>query len=148
MIGILGIGNKLRGDDGVGIVVAQNMKDRDLPSDVKVYEVGSGGLKVLHRLEELDKVILVDSVRFGKSPGDYTFFSPDEAKSMKGFSGTHGTDVLEVIELSERIDKSPEEILILGIQPKSFSLGDDLSPVLQERLPDILDELEEKVNSL
>jgi len=148
MIGILGIGNKLRGDDGIGIVVAQSMKNRDLPSDVEVYEVGSGGLKVLHRLENFEKVILVDSVRFGESPGDYSFFSPEEVKSMKGFSGTHGTDVLEIIELSEKIDKSPEEILILGVQPKSLSLGDDISPVLQDKLSDILDELEKKVNSL
>ncbi len=148
MIGILGIGNTLRGDDGVGIVIAQKMKDRDFSADVKVYEVGSGGLKVLHRLEELEKVILVDSVRFDGSPGDYRFFSPEEVKSMKGVSGTHGTDVLEIIELSEEIDESPEEILILGIQPKSLSLGEDLSPVLEDKLSVILDDLEEKVNSL
>ena len=148
MIGILGIGNTLRGDDGVGIVIAQKMRDRDFPPDVKVYEVGSGGLKVLHRLEELEKVILVDSVRFDASPGDHRFFSPEEVKSMKGISGTHGTDFLEIIELSEKVDESPEDILILGIQPKSLSLGDDLSPVLENKLPNILDDLEEKINSL
>lgn len=148
MKGVIGIGNTLKGDDGIGMILAQKMEEREIPPDVKVFDAGTGGMKILHRLKDLEKAIIIDAVRFGGDPGDHVFFSPDEVKSLRESRGTHGTDLLEVLELSERVGEAPEDVLILGIQPKDDSTRSGISPELEKKIPEIMEELDKKVKSV
>ncbi len=146
MIGVIGIGNTLKGDDGVGVLLARRMKEKNLPSDVKIFDAGTGGMKILHILKDLEKVIIVDAVRFGGDAGDYVFFSPEEVESLRNSGGTHGTSLFEILDLSEKVEEAPEEILILGIQPKDDSIGDNISSELEDKLPDFEEELSKKLS--
>lgn len=148
MKGIIGIGNTLKGDDGIGVILARKMEERDLPSNIKVFDAGTGGMKILHQLKNLEKAIIVDAVHFGGKLGEHVFFSPSEVRSLKESGGTHQTNLFEILELSERVGEAPENILIYGIQPKNNDMDSDLSPELKNKIPELEEELYKKIKAI
>lgn len=148
MNGIIGVGNPFKGDDGIGLRLLEEIERKGLPEDVQTFDVGTNSLRVLHVLSDLDKAIILDAVHFGGSPGEYTFFRPAEVKSLKESRGSHNIDLLEILELSKRLNEEPEEIVLMGIEPGSTSLSNDFSPSLKSRIPELTDVLYQKTKSL
>lgn len=147
MNGIIGIGNTLRGDDGIGVILAKKM-ERKVPSNVRVFDAGSGIIDILHILENLDKAIIVDAVHFGGKPGELKFFEPKEAKSLVESKKSHDLDLLEVLELSDLLEELPKQILIMGIEPKNISLRKGLSSTLENKIPELTKKLYEKAKTI
>ncbi|MFW5904464.1 MAG: hydrogenase maturation protease [Candidatus Saliniplasma sp.] len=147
-IGVIGLGNPLNGDDGIGIVLIQKLEERGKSPHISIFDAGTGGMKVLHFLKDLDKVIIIDAVDLDKEPGDFVFFNPEEVKSLKEPSGTHDSNLFEVLELSKDLGEIPDEIIIMGIQPKCTEIGEDLSDEVENNLENMLDSLEEMISEL
>lgn len=147
-LGVIGIGNTLKGDDGIGVVLVDRLKGGDFPGEVEFHEVGTSGLNIIHYLKDLDNAIIVDALRNEGEPGNSTFFRPDEVDNSIKIRSTHDANLLEAIDLSETLGERPEEIVIMGIIPKDMSLRDELSPLLKEKLPELEEKLREKINSL
>ncbi|MBS7287946.1 MAG: hydrogenase maturation protease, partial [Candidatus Freyarchaeota archaeon] len=78
---VIGVGNYLLGDEGVGVHVINRMKGGSLPEGVEVVDGGVGGLFLLEFFEKADKVILVDAVLGGGKPGDIYVIKPEELES-------------------------------------------------------------------
>lgn len=147
-LGVLGIGNTLKGDDGIGVVLVNRISEKDFSGDVEFQEVGTSGLNILHYLKDLDKALIIDALRSEGEPGDYLFFGPEEVDSSIKVRSTHDANLLEAIELSETLGERPEEITIMGIIPEDMSIGEDLSDSLTEKLPELEEKLTEKIRSL
>ncbi len=147
MKGVIGVGNPIKGDDGIGVRLAENVESRELPDDLKVYELGVENFEILHVLKDLEKVILVDAVRFSGNPGDHRFFSPEEVESLKGSGGPHSVDILEILSLSDRLGERPDEVLIMGIEPKNTDFGDEFSSPVEKRVPELTDILYDRMKS-
>lgn len=145
MKGVIGIGNPFKGDDGIGLKLLEEIEKKDIPEDVRTYDMGSETFDLIHVLKDLDKAIIIDAVQFGGSPGDYRFFTPDEVNSLKKSDTPHGTDILEVLSLSEKLDEMPEKILIMGVQPKDTDLGEGFSRPLESNVPELVEKLYEKI---
>ncbi len=143
--GVVALGNPFRGDDGISTVLARELDNEDLPSNIEIFDAGIGGIKVLHILEKLDKVILVDAVFFGGEPGEYVFFESDEIESLKASGESHDFNIFEVLELSKELHEGPDEVLVMGIQPKDVSMHEELSEELKEKVPVLLAELRKKI---
>lgn len=144
-LGVLGVGNTLKGDDGIGVVLLNRLRESDLPGEVEFYEVGTSGMNILHHLKDLDAAIIIDAIRSKGEPGDSVFFSPDDVDNDLEVRGTHDANLLEAIELSETMGERPDRVVIMGIIPKNMEINEDLSSPLQDRLPELEDELREKV---
>lgn len=147
-LGVLGIGNTLKGDDGIGIVLVNRLQDKDIPGGVEFHEVGTSGMNILHYLKDLETAVIVDAIRSEGEPGDSVFFHPDEVDSDIEVRSTHDANLLEAIELSEAMGERPDRIVIMGVIPKDMPIRDELSPALQEKLPELLGKLRDKVVSL
>lgn len=147
-IGIIGIGNPLNGDDGIGIVLIQELKKRGNFPNISIFDAGTGGMKILHFLKDLDKVIIIDAVDIDRSPGNFVFFSPEDVKSLRKPSGTHDSNLFEVLELSNDLGEIPDEVVIMGIQPKFTDIGEELSAEVENNIENMLDSLEEKISIL
>lgn len=147
-LGVLGIGNTLKGDDGIGVVLVNRISEEDFSGDVEFQEVGTSGLNILHYLKDLDKALIIDALRSDGEPGSSIFFRPDEVEDSIKVRSTHDANLLEAIELSETLGERPEEITIMGIIPEDMSLRDELSPELKEKLPELEEKLRGKINSL
>ena len=144
-LGVLGVGNTLKGDDGIGVVLLNRLKGSEIPGEVVFYEVGTSGMNILHHLKDLDTAVIIDAVRSKGEPGDSVFFSPDDVDNDLDVRSTHDANLLEAIELSETMGERPDRVVIMGIIPKNMEINEDLSSPLRDRLPELEAELREKV---
>jgi hydrogenase maturation protease len=137
---ILGIGNILLSDEGVGVHVANELAKMDLPPDVSVVEGGTDGFRLLNVITEADRLIIVDALKGGAEPGSIYRFDVGDVKSCpSGFkTSVHQIGILEVIDLSGLIGKTPHTTVI-GIEPKSLEMTMELSPEVREKVPKIID---------
>ncbi len=143
-IAVFGLGNPLMSDEGVGIEVLHALEARDdLPSDVELIDLGTGGLSLLHETAGRRKLIFVDCALMGATPGEIRRFRPAEVRSQK--VGTryslHEGDLLANLELAAAVGDCPNDVVIFGIEPASMDQNMALTPVLASRLDDYVSRL-------
>jgi hydrogenase maturation protease len=143
---ILGVGNLLLSDEGVGVHVANKLMEMDLPAGVEVIEGGTDGFRLMNVVTEADRLIVVDAVKGGSPPGSiYRFDIKDAPSSPDAFkTSVHQIGILEVVHLSELIGQTPETTVI-GVEPGSLEMGMELSPEVQEKIPRIIELILEEV---
>jgi hydrogenase maturation protease len=143
---ILGIGNVLLSDEGIGVHVANALSGMDLPPGVSVIEGGTDGFRLLNIITEADRLIVVDAVKGGAGPGSIYRFNIDEVRNVpSGFrTSVHQVGILEVIDLSGLIGKTPKTTVI-GVEPKSLEMSLELSPEIKEKIPRIIELVFEEV---
>ena len=144
---ILGIGNVLLSDEGIGVHVANELVKRELPPEVSVVEGGTDGFRLLNVITEADRLIIVDAVRGGDKPGTiYRFDINDVKNSPSGFkTSVHQIGILEVIDLSGLIGKTPRTTVI-GIEPKSLEMSLELTPEITAKVPRVIELVLEELN--
>lgn len=127
---IAGIGNTFRSDDGIGSLLAQRLKDK-IP--YTVFDVASSPENYLGKIikEQPDNIILIDAVDFGGSPGEFREIDAEEVKTTNLFA-THNSSIALVINYLQ--SNITADIIVLIIQPKILSLGDNLSPEVAHTL--------------
>jgi hydrogenase maturation protease len=137
---VIGVGNTLRGDDGVGVHVARALACHPLPDAVEVLDGGTEGLNLLFEMERADRVILIDAAEMEQDPGECrTFDAKQLADSSKvHFSSLHGIGIAEVLALGRSVGVEPD-VTILAIQPADIRLRDGLSEMLAARLPEYVE---------
>jgi|YNPNPStandDraft_1061719.scaffolds.fasta_scaffold00327_11 hydrogenase maturation protease len=148
-IGIIGLGNPLRRDDGVGLIILDNIRKRMInpPCDIDYLDAGTPGVRLIHYISRYDVVVLIDAVDFNGEPGECILSTPEELESRKKTSNvsTHEEDVLNILKLGKNISEYPDELYIFGVQPSITSVGIGLSYELERALPRIVDDLERKI---
>jgi len=150
MLKVLGVGNILMRDEGVGVHVVRELDRVDLPPHVEVVDAGVAGIGIIHLMEGTDKVIFVDAADMGGAPGEMRFFSPREVREVHADGpalSLHDAGLLGILELASSLGRCPE-VFILGIQPSDMGYGIGLSEELSGRLPDIVGFLVEKIREL
>ena len=136
---IIGVGNLLLMDEGIGIHVISELEKHKLPENVDICDGGTGGFKLIDLMHEAKRVIFIDAVETGKAPGTITTFESKDVRSIypKKKYSLHDTDLLEVIKMVELLD-NPPVIEIVGVQPKIINYGTTLSKELTDSMPDII----------
>lgn len=132
---ILGLGNLLLCDEGVGVHVARALSQRELPPDVTVIEAGTAFLDVLPDIEKADRILLINAMEGGGAPGSVYRVPFDQCIHPDMLASLHGFDLSRVLYMSGS-DREPE-VTVLGIEPARIEWGIELSPVLQRALPAI-----------
>ncbi len=145
---LLGLGNELYGDDGVGICVARRLKEevrmkkRDAPQmpDVEIEECSLSGLALLDVIVGYDRLILVDTIK-KEAPvlGRVRLLRENQIRAIPGPS-PHYVSVPQTIEIGRKLGLHvPSEILIIAIEDKNIhTLGEGLSKEMSRRLPSIV----------
>jgi hydrogenase maturation protease len=143
---ILGVGNLLLSDEGVGVHIAQRMMEMDLPPGVRVVEGGTDGFGLINIILEADRLILIDAVRGGGEPGSIYRFDIEECNPFpdRFKTSVHQISILEVINLSGLIGSTPKTTVI-GVEPESLEMGMDLSPEVEAKVPRVIKIVMEEV---
>ncbi|MEW6002725.1 MAG: hydrogenase maturation protease [Nitrospirota bacterium] len=151
---ILGIGNLLFKDEGVGIHVVEKMKTMDLPPDVEVVDGGTASTVFTYLIEKREKVIVIDAMKAGGIPGTvYRLSQKDFLEKRKGFPRTtQETEFEDALRTAILIKTNPEEIIFIGVEPedmgeKDMKLKIELSPTLQKKIPEIIEMIMREINS-
>jgi len=137
---ILGTGNFLRMDDGIGPHVAQELEKLKLPEGVKAIDAGTKGLALVEMMREATKIVFIDAVEMGKKPGTVEVFTREDIMLDADKTGVslHEIGLPQVFLMASLLGISPE-VAIVGIQPKDLGWGTGLSPEVRRSVSDVLE---------
>jgi len=143
---ILGVGNPLRRDDGIGPAVIKLLKASSNMNDVDIMDGGTDGLSLLEQIKLYKKVLIIDAVEMCLIPGEIRLFTPEDAKiNIKSDTlSTHGFGLAEVIKLMEQLEIKTE-LKIIGIQPMDISFGEGLTKELADKPQKIIKLVKENI---
>ena len=140
---VVGVGNPLRGDDGVGLEVARRLRER-AGAGVTVRELEGEGIALLDLWEGARAVLLIDSVRSGAPPGTIHRVEATERPlpaELRSSTSTHAVGVGDAIELARALGRLPRPLVVYGVEGDRFETGAALSPDVAaavDRLADAL----------
>ncbi len=141
---ILGAGNLLLSDEGFGVHCIRHLqKHYVFPGEVELYDAGTLGIMATHKLEEAERVYLVDALAGEGAPGTCFRFGKEELlrNRLPVKLSPHQAGVQEMLLVSELRACCPKELFLLGVIPASMRPGVELSPQLQHRLGELAAEL-------
>lgn len=137
--GIIGIGNVLRGDDGIGAAVIEALAAHNLPPDVELLDAGTPGFEMVLLMQDYDRIIVIDAADMDEPPGTWRIFTPDEVRLQAGdmyLRGTlHYAGLAEALNLGAALNLLPAAITIIGIQPVNIDWIAGLSAPVAEAIP-------------
>jgi hydrogenase maturation protease len=141
---VLGLGNSLCGDDGLGLEAVRMLAERELPPQVKVEEAGMPGFALAVWLESSPKrLILVDAACMGQAPGTWRRFNSAEVRLIANnqILSLHEADLASGLALAEALKVLPEEVLFYAVEPECLSEGLGISPSVRDSLPDLVENI-------
>jgi len=135
---VFGAGNLLLKDEGIGVHIAHALKELNLPDGVEVIDGGTSP-DLLAYLEPADRLIIIDAVQARSEPGTIYRFHPDDLTTDSGgLMSLHEAGVMSGLRMMSLARNKPEEVIIIGIQPKEIDWGTELSPELEGKVPEIV----------
>ncbi len=139
-VAVVGVGNPLMGDDGVGIAVIQELAKESLPGGVELFDAGTTLLDLLPEVAHCRRIILVDCCRAGGEPGTLHRMpmQPDDWRTAPPGASLHELNVVHALQLHRIGGGQLNEVILIGIEPESVALREGLSPAVRKRLPAIL----------
>ena len=131
---VLGIGNILLGDEGVGVHTVWQMQRMALPPDVEAVDGGTSGADLIDVIADRRKLIVIDAVKADVPAGAVFRFGMDELIEQRRNStiSLHELGLLETLMMARQLDCLPKEIVIFGIVPKTIEPGLDLTPKIYD----------------
>ena len=146
---IIGIGNLTRLDDGIAIIIIQELEKILFPDTIKITDLGTGGVDIALALDGWKYVIIIDAVDIEDlKPGEIVEFHIKDKNlpEVRGLSSTHGFDALTALKLAFALKdfKLPEEIMIIGVQVKNIEgFGVGLSKEVEAAIPNVITRINE-----
>ncbi len=138
---ILGIGNYLMGDEGIGVHLANRMAQEALPEGVDVLDGGTGGFHLLEYFEIYDHVILVDATLDGNAPGTIRMIKPRFAKDFPPAMSTHDIGLKDLVSALQILDRMPAiDLFVVSIESIQQQ-GIELTPHVESIVPYLMDEI-------
>lgn len=140
-INIIGIGNTLYSDEGVGVHILPLLEEAlsEFPH-VEIIEGATDGMILLEPVEDADYLIIIDAINAGKQDGEIITIRNDEIPQYFGIKmSIHQVGFQEVLFAARLRDRLPKEMVMVGIQPASLELGVELSDIAKEKLPELVE---------
>jgi hydrogenase maturation protease len=138
---ILGIGNTILTDEGVGVRAAEALLEGyDLPANVEVVDGGTAGMELLEPLSNLDLLIVLDAVKRGQPAGSVVKLSGQEVPVFfRSKLSPHQISICDVLASLEFIGDKPKDMVLIGVEPESLELGLELTPTVAAQIPAMVD---------
>ncbi len=133
---VLGIGNILLQDEGIGVHVVQALRHRyQIPAEVEILDGGTAGMSLLEDLMDKDHVIIIDAVHTGEPPGTVVRLA-DEAVPvfLQQRISPHQLGLSEVLAALVLADKKPPHLVLIGIVPEAMELSLELTATIEQKL--------------
>ena len=140
-IAVLGIGNLIMQDEGVGIHVIRKLeKEYNFKPEIELIDGGTSGSELYGFFENAEKMIIVDAIDFEEEPGFIGSIEKDDIlKRLNTKMSMHNLGLTDVLSHVKLLDIEPSEIFLVGIQPAKIELHDELSDIIISRMDRILE---------
>jgi len=146
---VMGLGNILWGDDGLGVAAVQTLARRfEAPDGARVLDGGTLGLALLPIIQDAERVLLVDAIRVpDAAPGALIRIEGDEvAPAVRERLSPHQVGVADLLEAARLLDCYPERLVLLGIVPERLDFGFGLSAAVERQLDRLVNRVVEEVS--
>jgi hydrogenase maturation protease len=148
---VLGLGNLIRSDDGVGVHAALRlMSDPRVPVGVEVIDGGTQGLSLVPVIAGATHIVAIDAVNTGVAPGKILRYEMSQLDALPGSPSVHQIGFADLLEALRWLDQSIQTMVLIGVQPEVTGWGTRLSPSVETALPRLVEtvigELEQWVN--
>ncbi len=135
---VIGIGNILLKDDGIGVHTIRELENEDLPSTVELVDGGTSTLAMLSYFLESRRIIVIDALKAGLDPGTIYRISPEDiAGYEKGNLSIHDTQILDVVQMARMLGAAPN-VIIFGIEPQEIGFELEMSDLMRSKIPEII----------
>ncbi|MFH1115948.1 MAG: HyaD/HybD family hydrogenase maturation endopeptidase [Pseudomonadota bacterium] len=148
---VLGVGNILLKDEGVGVRVVEELQSRyDFPDNVRVVDGGTQGLWLMATLQEARRLIVVDAVHGGGPPGTvYRLEKDDLPTGLRAKQSAHDSDLVEALNLCRLLETEPETVVVVGIEPADIQpFGLELTPAVACKVEHLIENVLNELRSL
>ncbi|MBT8205961.1 MAG: hydrogenase maturation protease [Eudoraea sp.] len=147
---VMGVGNYLMGDEGIGVHIIQEMAKLDLPENLDILDGGTGGFTLLGCFEAYPVIIFVDATMDGKPPGTLSLIEPRFASDFPNALSVHDVGLKDMIEAVYLMDEVPEiyllTISIAELKPMTIALSEAVKSAIPQAIDKII-KLTEKIRS-
>ncbi|MEZ4483564.1 MAG: hydrogenase maturation protease [Syntrophotaleaceae bacterium] len=140
---VLGIGNLLLSDEGVGVHVVQALQRSGLPAHVTALEVGTAFLDALPEIEQADRLVIVDAMQADHVPGTIYRVPFEDCVKPECLASLHGFDLSRVLYLAGRT--SPPEAVVIGVEPAVIAWGTEPSAEIKQVMPAIIEAVQAEI---
>ena len=145
---VIGVGNSIQMDDGIGIHTLNELRKFDLPEEIELFDGGTLGIDLMPYIEGREKLIFIDSVKGGEKPGTIFKFEPEDLNYDDApKTSVHQLGLIDSLQMISLIGKAPDKIVIFGVQPKTIDWGEELTPELKDSIPKLLPHLLKEIKN-
>ncbi len=152
---VIGLGNILMGDDGVGVRLVEMLREQversewRPPEGTELVAAGADALLAGSIIADCPHALLIDAADMGSEAGDYRVFRPQEARlsCSEEARSAHTLPVSQVLEMIDALG-SPCALRVMGVQSGQMAVGGGLSDAVQSRVPEMLQRIKEEVSLL
>ena len=144
---VLGIGNLVMGDDGVGVRVVHNLAERyTFPNEVTVLDGGTLGLDLLPHIERCQRLVMIDAVETGGTPGTLVRLTGAElSPALETKLSPHQMGLKDLLTVASLLGHLPEEMVLWGVQPENIDMTLELSPPVREQVGPLVEKVLEEL---
>ena len=144
---VLGIGNLLIGDEGVGCRAVEELARRfDLPPTVECVDGGTAGFELLPMLDGKDHVILIDALRDEREPGTVIMVENEQVpRAFLNKTTPHQPGICDVLAAAELTDALPKHLTLYGVEPKRLDVGIGLSAEVEAGMEKVISAVVEQL---
>jgi len=148
---VLGLGNILLSDEGVGVHITEQLQKQHLPGNVEVIDGGTAALDVLLLQQGPYKLVVIDAIRAGNKPG--TIYKirlkgqqKDRLTEIFGKVGQskislHQVGLLDALGVAKKIGRAPAEVVVIGVEPGEVGFGLELTAKVKRSVPKVIKEV-------
>lgn len=136
---VLGVGNLLLKDEGVGIHVIRTLEKEELPFNVSLMDGGTGGLHLISWIQDYDRIIMVDATLDSNPPGTVRLIRPRYATDFPPLMSAHEIGLRDMIEAMILTEKLPDIQLIVVSAEDISEVGMELTPVVEAAVPKVVE---------
>jgi hydrogenase maturation protease len=145
---VLGIGNILLSDEGVGVKAVEELQSRyDCSDAVEIVDGGTVGFELLPYFENRSHILIIDAVKTGNKPGTIVRIDDPPAFFQKKVS-PHQIGLADVMGIAVITDNMPQHIALFGIEPKELSTGLELSPEVAGNVSQLVDMVVDELKAI
>ena len=137
---VIGLGSPLMADDGLGLVVLEELRERwSFDPPVELVDGGTWGMNLLPSVETAGRLVLVDAINIGAEPGTCVLLERHQLPLLLSTKlSPHQIDVRDVLSLAEFRGTLPRDTVAIGLQPALVEMGIGLSPLIRTKIEDLL----------
>ena len=145
---ILGIGNVLMGDEGVGVHAIKELEKETFPPNVTLLDGGTGGFHLLEYLQEYPRIIMIDATMDGKPAGTISLIKPKFATDFPKSLSAHDIGLRDLIESTAVLGELPKMYLITVTIDSIQSMQMELSPEIEKQIPAVIERVKEVLETI